>query len=122
MRIDQPLAAGKAEYPSIASLAAIGDGHSMALVGPDGNVEWFCPQRFDVTPLIWPLLDRQRGGRLQLSTPGDGKTHYLDDSAVLEFEVHSVSGSARGTLCQERSGERRGGKECVSKCRTRWWP
>src|SRR3546814_13462521 len=21
-----------------------------------------------------------------------------------------------------RSGERRGGKECVSKCRSRWWP
>src|SRR3546814_13109404 len=104
MRIDQPLAAGKAEYPSIASLAAIGDGHSMALVGPDGNVEWFCPQRFDVTPLIWPLLDRQRGGRLQLSPPGAVHTPYLDDSAVFEFDVHSVSGSARFTIFIEGPG------------------
>ena len=73
MRIDQQLTAGKAEYPMIASLAAVGDGRSMALVGPDGNVEWFCPRCFDGTPLIWPLLDRDRGGRLQLSTPGDLK-------------------------------------------------
>lgn len=104
MRIDQQLTAGKAEYPMIASLAAVGDGRSMALVGPDGNVEWFCPRCFDGTPLIWPLLDRDRGGRLQLSTPGDLKTHYLDDSAVLEFEVHSASGSARVTLCMEWPG------------------
>ena len=104
MRIDQQLTAGKAEYPMIASLAAVGDGRSIALVGPDGNVEWFCPRCFDGTPLIWPLLDRDRGGRLQLSTPGDLKTHYLDDSAVLEFEVHSASGSARVTLCMEWPG------------------
>ncbi|MEH6387118.1 MAG: glycoside hydrolase family 15 protein [Pseudomonas profundi] len=93
------------DYPDIASLAAIGDGRSMALVGPDGNVEWFCPQRFDAAPLSWPLLDRQRGGRLQLSSPGaDVRMRYLDETAVLEFEVQSVSGHARVRLCMEWLG------------------
>lgn len=90
------------DYPAIASMAAIGDGRSVALVGPDGNLEWFCPQRFDAPPLIWPLLDRQRGGRLQLAPLGaDVRMRYLDNTAALEFEVHSASGRARVTLCME---------------------
>ncbi|XVN16075.1 hypothetical protein QZH46_09735 [Pseudomonas corrugata] len=50
------------EYPSINSLAALGDGRSIAVIGPDGGLEWFCPGRFDAAPLIWPLLDRAHGG------------------------------------------------------------
>lgn len=55
------------EYPAIADLAAIGDGHSLALLGPDARVEWFCPTRFDADPAVWPLLDRTRGGHLHIA-------------------------------------------------------
>lgn len=93
------------KYPPIGSLAAIGDGRSLALVGPEGSVEWFCPQRFDGLPLNWGLLDRERGGRLQLSAPGAKvRMQYLEDSAVLGFEVRSGSGRARVTLCMEWPG------------------
>lgn len=40
-------------YPPIGSLTAIGDGYSLALLGPDAAVEWWCPLRFDADPLIW---------------------------------------------------------------------
>ncbi|WP_219418492.1 trehalase-like domain-containing protein [Pseudonocardia nigra] len=49
-------------YPPLEALAAIGDGRSLALLGPDARVEWFCPGRFDAEPALWPLLDRARGG------------------------------------------------------------
>jgi hypothetical protein len=112
MQIDQTPMPGISDYPAIASLAAIGDGRSMALVGPDGNIEWFCPQRFDATPLVWPLLDRQRGGRLQLSSLGANvQMRYLDNTAALGFEVHSESGRTRVTLCMEWPGP--GSQQCL---------
>lgn len=89
-----------ADYPAIDSLAVLGDGHSMALIGPDGGVEWFCPRRFDTSPLIWPLLDRARGGRLRLAAAGSTKPRmrYLNDTAVLEQLWTTAEGEARVTL------------------------
>ncbi|BFN28245.1 hypothetical protein PSCT_04392 [Pseudomonas sp. SCT] len=72
----------------------------MALVGSDGNIEWFCPGRFDAAPLIWPLLDRQRSGRLQLKAQeADSRIRYLDETAILEFDIKGSTGRARVTLC-----------------------
>ncbi|NKQ12093.1 MULTISPECIES: glycoside hydrolase family 15 protein [Pseudomonadaceae] len=87
-------------YPAIGSLAALGDGHSLALIGPDGGLEWFCPCRFDASPLIWPLLDRARGGRLRLSVTDGAKLemHYLDGTAVLNQQWTTSAGEARVTL------------------------
>ncbi|MCJ0975986.1 glycoside hydrolase family 15 protein [Pseudomonas sp. PS1] len=87
-------------YPAIGSLAALGDGHSLALIGPDGGLEWFCPRRFDSSPLIWPLLDRVRGGRMRLAASGDAKLEmrYLDGTAVLDQRWTSDKGEARVTL------------------------
>lgn len=89
------------EYPSINSLAALGDGRSIAVIGPDGGLEWFCPGRFDAAPLIWPLLDRAHGGRLSLTacTGASPRMRYLNDTAVLEQQWSSANGEARVTLC-----------------------
>lgn len=89
-----------ADYPAISSLAALGDGHSIALIGPDGGLEWFCPRRFDASPLFWPLIDRDRGGRLRLAAQGvaEPRMRYLDDTAVLEQQWQTAKGEARVTL------------------------
>jgi hypothetical protein len=83
-------------YPSISSLAAIGDGYSLALVGPDARIEWYCPLRFDSHPLLWPLLDRGRGGVLRIAPAGPVETRvrYLPGTAVLEFEWRGADGEA----------------------------
>lgn len=89
-----------ADEPDLGALAAVGDGHSLALVGPEGGVEWFCPRRFDAAPLFWPLLDRNRGGHLKLAA-GQGPPpaiRYLDDSAVLELTFDTAAGTARALL------------------------
>jgi len=85
---------------SISSLAAIGDGYSLALVGPDARIEWYCPLRFDSHPLLWPLLDRGRGGVLRIAPAGPVETRvrYLPGTAVLEFEWRGADGEAAAQI------------------------
>src|SRR3546814_959114 len=46
-----------------------------------------------------------------------------DSAGILSFEVEGVHPHDVGTILDEtRSEERRVGKECVSKCRSRWSP
>lgn len=92
-----------ADYPPIGALAAVGDGRSLALFAADAGVEWFCPGRFDAPPLIWPLLDRQQGGRLRIAPPDaiDTRMHYVDETAVLEYAWRTASGEARARVCME---------------------
>jgi GH15 family glucan-1,4-alpha-glucosidase len=87
-------------YPPIEALAAIGDGHSMALLGPDARVEWFCPTRFDAAPAVWPLLDRAQGGHLHIA-PVDcvcTDVAYLPGTGVLRYEWAGSLGRARMTV------------------------
>lgn len=88
-------------YPRIGSLAAVGDGHSVALMGPDGAIEWFCPLRFDAPPMVWPLLDRRRGGRIRVGPRDVSRTtcQYIDRTAVLEYDWETSSGRATVTVC-----------------------
>ncbi|MGP0172614.1 glycoside hydrolase family 15 protein [Pseudomonas sp. NCHU5208] len=91
-------------YPDLGSLAALGDGRSLALVSTDGAVEWLCPNRFDAAPLFWSLLDRQRGGFLRLrpcSAQARVHSRYRQDSAVLEQDWHTPQGACRVTLCMQ---------------------
>src|SRR3546814_16295192 len=37
-------------------------------------------------------------------------------------DLHAVTAELRADLVWRRSEERRVGKECVSTCRSRWWP
>ena len=88
-------------FPEIGELVPIGDGRSAALVGPDGAVEFFCPLRFDAPALVFPILDRLRGGRLRVGpveSPGTRlscRRHYRQASSVLTLEWFGASGSAR---------------------------
>jgi GH15 family glucan-1,4-alpha-glucosidase len=95
-------------YPPIGDLGLVGDGQSVALLGPDGHVEFFCPLRFDAPPLIWPLLDRQRGGDVHVGPADDVTTTitYLPDTAVLRYEYVGTSGRARSTIAMRWPADR----------------
>ena len=47
--------------PPLASHRLIGQGRGAALLRPTGEVDWWCPNRFDATPMLWSLLDPDGG-------------------------------------------------------------
>jgi GH15 family glucan-1,4-alpha-glucosidase len=74
------------EYLPIAEHGVIGDLHTIALVGTDGTIDWYCPPRFDSPSVFAAILDRQRGGRWRIApTVGEGtvKQLYFPDTNVL---------------------------------------
>lgn len=94
-------------YPPIETLGAIGDGYSIALLGPNGAVEWYCPLRFDADPLVWPLLDRSRGGALRIAPEDavDTGFQYVPDTAVLEYHWRRHDGEARARVAMKWPAE-----------------
>ena len=79
--------------------AALGDGRSVALVGADGSVDWWCVPDMDSPALFDRLLDPFDGGRFSV-TPTAAFTverRYRPDSNVLEQVFTTASGQARLT-------------------------
>ncbi len=54
--------------------AALGDGRSVALVGADGSIDWWCVPNMDSVPLFDRILDPERGGRFSVTPVGDFET------------------------------------------------
>jgi GH15 family glucan-1,4-alpha-glucosidase len=82
-------------YLPIAEHGVIGDLHTAALVGSDGTIDWFCPDRFDGPAVFGALLDRSRGGfyRIAPVDPLSGtKQFYLPDTNVLVTRLMSDQG------------------------------
>ena len=79
--------------------AAIGDGRSVAIVGADGSIDWWCVPHMDSTPYFDRLLDPWEGGRFSITPVGDFEVArtYRPDSNVLEQTFTTASGRARLT-------------------------
>ena len=54
--------AQRARYLPIAEHGLIGDLHTVALVGTDGTIDWYCCPRFDSPSVFAAILDADRGG------------------------------------------------------------
>jgi len=48
-------------YLPVAEHGLIGDLHSVALVGTDGTIDWYCCRRFDSPSVFAAILDADRG-------------------------------------------------------------
>ena len=73
-------------YLPIAEHGVIGDLHSVALVGTDGTIDWFCCPRFDSPSVFASILDAEKGGFYRIAPVNDGHTTrqlYFPDTNVL---------------------------------------
>src|ERR1700761_5348728 len=79
--------------------AAVGDGRSVALIGLDGSVGWWCVPTLDSAPLFDALLDSEHGGFLALhpTEPFQAEHRYREGSNVLETTFTTASGVVRIT-------------------------
>ncbi len=88
-----------ADWLPLRQYAALGDGRSVALVGADGSIDWWCVPNLDSMPLLDRLLDGESGGRFSI-TPAQAYTverNYRPDSNVLEQIFSTSNGRARVT-------------------------
>jgi GH15 family glucan-1,4-alpha-glucosidase len=73
-------------YLPIAEHGVIGDLHTVALVGTDGTIDWYCTPHFDSPSIFGSILDKDKGGYFRLSPVHDvssAKQLYFPDTNVL---------------------------------------
>src|SRR5437868_6159005 len=74
------------DYLPIAEHGIIGDLHTVALVGTNGAIDWYCCPQFDSPSVFGAILDKARGGYYRIAPADDGwhaKQLYLPDTNVL---------------------------------------
>ena len=76
---------------------ATGDGRAVALIAPDGAVDWLAVPALDHPPTFSALLDPEHGGRLQIAPvePFTSAARYLDDANVVETTFTTGTGVVR---------------------------
>ena len=77
---------GVTDYLPIAEHGIVGDLHSIALVGTDGRIDWYCCPRFDSPSVFGAILDKERGGFYRIAPAMDEwvpKQLYFPDTNVL---------------------------------------
>ena len=74
------------DYLPIAEHGVIGDLHTVALVGTDGTIDWYCTPRFDSPSVFASILDAGKGGYYRITpivTERAVKQLYFPDTNVL---------------------------------------
>jgi GH15 family glucan-1,4-alpha-glucosidase len=76
----------------IEDYALIGDCHGCALVSKQGSVDWLTLERFDNDPLLWKILDDEKGAYLKLEIKGQWQwsRRYLAGTNILLTEALNV--------------------------------
>src|SRR5262245_5120627 len=78
--------AQRGRYLPIAELGLIGDLRTVALVGTDGTIDWYCCPRFDSPSVFAAILAADRSGLFRVSPDGAVGTStqlYIPDRNVL---------------------------------------
>ncbi|MFC5749974.1 glycoside hydrolase family 15 protein [Actinomadura rugatobispora] len=95
-------------YLPIEEHGIVGDLRTVALVGTDGTIDWYCPARFDAPSLFGSLLDARKGGYFSLScrTTTRPKQLYLPDTNILmtRFLTAEAVGEIIDFMVPETSG------------------
>ncbi|MEV5957173.1 glycoside hydrolase family 15 protein [Streptomyces sp. NPDC051987] len=87
-------APGSPRYLPIAEHGLIGDLRSVALVGSDGTIDWYCTPSFDSPSVFAAVLDAERGGffALAATVPARTKQFYFPDTNVLITRFYTDEG------------------------------
>ncbi|MCK8688283.1 trehalase-like domain-containing protein, partial [Pseudomonas umsongensis] len=89
--------------------AMIGDGHTAALVGRDGSIDWLCLPYFDSGACFAALLGGSENGRWAIA-PREKITsvsrRYREGTLILETDFETPSGAVRLIDCMPLSNER----------------
>ncbi|MEU8260510.1 glycoside hydrolase family 15 protein [Micromonospora sp. NPDC048999] len=84
--------------PAISDYGFLSDCRSGALVGRDGSVDWWCPDRFDAPSVFARLLDPAAGHwRIAPLATGRVERAYRPDTLVLRTVHHTPEGSVAVT-------------------------
>src|SRR5215212_12267127 len=73
-------------YLPIAEHGLVGDLHTVALVGTNGTIDWYCCPAFDSPSVFGSILDKDKGGFYALRPTADAWTSkqlYFPDTNVL---------------------------------------
>jgi GH15 family glucan-1,4-alpha-glucosidase len=76
----------EADYLPIAEHGLVGDLHTIALVGTNGTIDWYCCPSFDAPSVFGSILDKDNGGFYALrpdSEDWDAKQLYFPETNVL---------------------------------------
>src|SRR5437763_1245292 len=100
----------RVRYLPIAEHGLIGDLHTVALVGTDGTIDWYCCPRFDSPSVFGSILDADGGGAFRIAPGCDGwssKQLYLPDTNILitRFLMPDGVGEVQDFMPPPRSGE-----------------
>ncbi len=100
-----------AGYLPIEEHGIVGDLRTVALVGTDGTVDWYCPSRFDAPSLFGALLDARKGGYFSLKCRSSArpKQLYLPDTNILltRFQGAEAVGEVIDFMVPETRGSGR---------------
>jgi GH15 family glucan-1,4-alpha-glucosidase len=86
VRIQSLATAAMPDYLPIENHGIIGDLHTVALIGTDGTIDWYCPERFDSPSVFASILDAEKGGYYRIAPVQPGHTTkqlYFPDTNVL---------------------------------------
>jgi len=86
-------------YQAIENYGIIGNMHTVALVGMNGSIDWFCPRKFDDASIFGAILDDEKGGYFQIYRPSGAtlKQFYWPDTNVLVTRFLCEEGVAEVT-------------------------
>ncbi|GAB2596898.1 glycoside hydrolase family 15 protein [Streptomyces capparidis] len=92
----RPEPADPGRYLPIAEHGLIGDLRTVALVGTDGTVDWYCCPSFDAPSVFASILDAERGGSFELAAADPRartKQFYFPDTNVLLTRFFTEEGA-----------------------------
>jgi GH15 family glucan-1,4-alpha-glucosidase len=84
--IAEDIRSASMSYQPIENYGIIGNMRTIALVGMNGSIDWYCYPQFDSPSIFGAILDDKKGGRFQIYAAGDGVRHkqlYLPSTNIL---------------------------------------
>ncbi|MCZ6554362.1 MAG: DUF5911 domain-containing protein, partial [SAR324 cluster bacterium] len=80
-------------YKEIDDYGVIGNLLSVALVGIDGSIDWYCLPRFDSPSVFGRILDDKKGGFFQIAPSDDCRRqqfYYPETNVLITRFLHSA--------------------------------